>query len=303
MIYPHRKTVCHTPASPFQPHRKGRGNDGNESPTCRRRSRAKRSPSVMRIFFSVGEPSGDLARSQSRPRAPPPPSNAGMRRLRRTQNGRRRAACCRADLTELAVMWFLRAILYLPRFWQLVVPGRPRLSPSASGRSRLDRLSRLQLVDRPTGQGAQDSGVLLRGTADVGLGVLANPQDAASGRSRAVQIAVRGGMVPAARLFGDVHRPSVLRRTERPTAGSVVHREDATTRPAAGHDLAGISDAGSPGEPRRDFCRRCMRSMVAVPTSRFAIAAFNVRQAEHARQVVRPRDAARCECTWERQPS
>ncbi len=73
----------------------------------------------MKIFFSVGEPSGDLHGANL------------IRELRRvTPDGeyvgyggpRMAAAGCQlhADLTELAVMWFLRVLLNLPRFWRLV---------------------------------------------------------------------------------------------------------------------------------------------------------------------------------------
>ena len=73
----------------------------------------------MKIFFSVGEPSGDLhganlvrALQQSMPDIEcvgfggPRMDAAGVTLL--------------ADLTELAVMWFLHALLNLPRFWQLI---------------------------------------------------------------------------------------------------------------------------------------------------------------------------------------
>lgn len=72
----------------------------------------------MRVFFSVGEPSGDLhganlirALQQQSPGIQclgfggPRMADAGCELL--------------ADLTELAVMWFLRAIVNLPRFWAL----------------------------------------------------------------------------------------------------------------------------------------------------------------------------------------
>ncbi len=49
-------------------------------------------------------------------------------------------------------------------------PSRSLLSPSSPGCRRADRLSGLQLVDRPAGQGARHSGVLLRAAADLGLG-------------------------------------------------------------------------------------------------------------------------------------
>lgn len=73
----------------------------------------------LRIFFSAGEPSGDL-------------HGANLIRQLRQRDERVEAvgyggplmaeAGCRlhADLTSLAVMWFLRAILNIHRFWGLV---------------------------------------------------------------------------------------------------------------------------------------------------------------------------------------
>ena len=73
----------------------------------------------MRIFFSAGEPSGDL-------------HGANLIRQLRRQCGRieavgyggpqMAAAGCRlhADLTRLAVMWLLRALWNLPKFWVLL---------------------------------------------------------------------------------------------------------------------------------------------------------------------------------------
>lgn len=73
----------------------------------------------MRIFFSVGEPSGDLHGANL------------IRELRRRQpdcefvgygGPRMGAAGCELheDLTKLAVMWFVRVLLNIHRFWNLV---------------------------------------------------------------------------------------------------------------------------------------------------------------------------------------
>ncbi len=73
----------------------------------------------MRIFFSVGEPSGDLHGAnliRALQRKDPAVECVGY------GGPRMAAAGChlQEDLTQLAVMWFLRALLNLPRFWQLV---------------------------------------------------------------------------------------------------------------------------------------------------------------------------------------
>lgn len=73
----------------------------------------------MKVFFSVGEPSGDLHGANL------------IRELRRRRDDwelvgyggpRMAAAGCElhADLTKLAVMWFARVLLNLHRFWELL---------------------------------------------------------------------------------------------------------------------------------------------------------------------------------------
>jgi lipid-A-disaccharide synthase len=73
----------------------------------------------MKIFFSVGEPSGDLHGANL------------IRALRRERDGlelvgyggpEMEAAGCRLheDLTKLAVMWFLRVLLNIRTFWKLL---------------------------------------------------------------------------------------------------------------------------------------------------------------------------------------
>jgi hypothetical protein len=126
-----------------------------------------------RIFFSVGEPSGDLHGAnlirQLQARCP------GVEAV--GYGGPKMAAAgCRlhADLTALAVMWFGRALLNIEG------PRHPRL--------------------------------LLHAAANLGLGAVARQQDAAVRRPRALQPALRGAVVPGAGLQRHVRRPSVLRR-------------------------------------------------------------------------------------------
>ncbi len=94
----------------------------------------------MKIFFSAGEPSGDLhganlieAIRRQRPRFEP--MGFGGPRMA--------AAGCRLheDLTRMAVMWFARAILYLPWFIRLVV--------RADRVFRRDRPDAVVLIDYP----------------------------------------------------------------------------------------------------------------------------------------------------------
>ena len=104
----------------------------------------------------------------------------------------------------------------------------------------------LQLVDRPAGQGARHSRVLLRRAADLGLGRLADQEDAAVRRPRAVQAAVRGGLVSRARLQRDVRRPSVFRSAaRRDSSMRRSSQQQRSRRRAARGDPARLADAGS----------------------------------------------------------
>ncbi len=94
----------------------------------------------LTVFFSVGEPSGDLhganliaMLTQQRP---------GLRAVG-FGGPRMRAAGMEmlADLTELAVMWFVRAIVNLPKFW--------RLLRQADRYFRLERPDAVVLIDYP----------------------------------------------------------------------------------------------------------------------------------------------------------
>ena len=183
----------------------------------------------MKIFFSVGEPSGDLHGAnlirELRRRRPdcefvgyggPRMAAAGCDAARRPHQAGRDVVPARAAEHSQVLE---------PR-----QPGRPLLPPPSAGRGRADRLSRLQLVDRPAGQGPWHSGVLLRRAAAVGVGRLADQEDAAVRRSRAVQVAVRRGLVPRARLQRDVRRPSVFRSTADRAARCGVHRTAAGRR-------------------------------------------------------------------------
>ena len=123
----------------------------------------------MKIFFSAGEPSGDLHGAnlirQLRARRPDIECVGYGGPLMA-------AAGCElhADLTALAVMFLLRALLHLPKFLALAQPGRSLFSPSSARRRGAHRLSGIQLVDCAAGQGAWHSGVLFRAAADLGLG-------------------------------------------------------------------------------------------------------------------------------------
>jgi lipid-A-disaccharide synthase len=73
----------------------------------------------MKIFFSVGEPSGDLHGAnliRALHRLRPDVQCVGFGGPRMKQAG----CCLHADLTSLAVMWFLRALLNIGTFWRLI---------------------------------------------------------------------------------------------------------------------------------------------------------------------------------------
>ncbi len=168
-------------------------------------------PRPLTIFFSVGEPSGDLHGAnlirQLRQRCPgievvgyggPKMAEAGCR--------------LHADLTALAVMWFARVLINLHKFWGLV--------------SRADRYFRhhrpdaVVLIDYP----GMNWWIARRAKVH-GIPVFyyTPPQIWAWARWRVKKmrrlvdhvlcsLAVRGAMVSAARLQRHVRRPPVLRR-------------------------------------------------------------------------------------------
>ena len=175
----------------------------------------------IRIFFSAGEPSGDLHAANL------------IGQLRRRcaaieavgYGGPRMAAAgCRlhADLTRLAVMWFARAVANLPTFWDLA--------------SRADRYFRhhrpdaVVLVDYPgfnwwIARRAKVHGIPVFYYTPPQIWAWATwrvEENAAPGGSRSVQPAVRGGVVPPAGLQRHVRRPSLL-RPGAPTSGWTRH--------------------------------------------------------------------------------
>ena len=164
----------------------------------------------MKIFFSVGEPSGDLHGANL------------IRELRRRRpdcefvgyGGPRMAAAGCAlheDLTKLAVMWFARVLLNIHKFWNLA--------------SRADRYFRhhrpdaVVLIDYPgfnwwIARRAKAHGIPVFYYGVPQLWAWAGwrmREDAAVRRPRAVQAAVRRGLVSRARLQRHVRRPSVFR--------------------------------------------------------------------------------------------
>ncbi len=93
------------------------------------------------------------------------------------------------DLTQLAVMWIVEAVLNVDKFWKLL-----RRAEAYFAEERPDAVV---LIDYPgfnwwiaQSQEVRHSGLLLRRTSDVGLGWLADSETTPAGRSRALQIAV-----------------------------------------------------------------------------------------------------------------
>ena len=143
----------------------------------------------MRIFFSVGEPSGDLHGANL------------IRELRRRRadvefvgygGPRMAAAGCtlHEDLTKLAVMWFARVLVNIHKFWNLASRADRYFRHHRPDAVVLIDYPGFQLVDRAASQGARHSRVLLRRAAALGVGWLARAEDAPLCRPRAVQVAV-----------------------------------------------------------------------------------------------------------------
>ena len=144
------------------------------------------------IFFSAGEPSGDLhaanlirqLRRQCRGRR-------GGRLRRAANGGGRLPAARRSDRAGRDVVR-PRACRICHKFWGLVSRADRYFRHQRPDAVVLIDYPGLQLVDRAAGQGPRHSGLLLHAAADLGLGAVAGEEDAATGGPRAVQPAVRG---------------------------------------------------------------------------------------------------------------
>ena len=161
-------------------------------------------------------------------------------------------------------MWFLRVLVNLHKF--LALAGR------ADRYFRHHRPDAVVLIDYPgfnwwIARRAKAHGIpvfYLRAAADLGLGALADQEDAAVRRSRAVQPAVRSPLVRRARLQRHVRRPSLLRRAVRRSDWTKLSCGSTRPRPPAGDDPARLADAGGRAQPavfpargQADSRRRC----------------------------------------------
>ena len=236
----------------------------------------------MRIFFSVGEPSGDLHGAnliRALQAAHPDWEFVGY------GGPRMAAAGCRlhADLTQLAVMWITRVLVEPPQVHRPADARRPVLSRRAARRGRAHRLPGLQLVDRPPGQGPRHPRVLLRHAAGVGLGQPPRAEDAAVRRPRALQTAVRGtwfrergchATYVGHPYFDELRSQQLddefVRRMQRGAGPLVVILPGSRTQEV---------EANTAGVP----ASRRSRLSPACPTARFAVAAFKDSQAEAVR--------------------
>ena len=144
---------------------------------------------AMRIFFSVGEPSGDLHGSNL------------IRRFRKADptiqcvgfGGPKMAdADCdlHYDLTQKAVMFLTEVIGQLRFFFSLVDQADDYFSKNQIDAVVLIDYPGLQLVDRKKSQTARHPCILFWCPANVGLGSMASSQDAKVRRPRPVQVTV-----------------------------------------------------------------------------------------------------------------
>ena len=123
-------------------------------------------------------------------------------------------------LVNLAVMWFLNVFLNLVTFIRLIFMADRHFRDERPDAVVLVDYPGPALVDRPPRQGAGHPGLLLRSSADLGVGRLARQEGAEVRRPGLVQPAVRAGVVSRARRAdGGLRRSSVLRRAGGPAAG------------------------------------------------------------------------------------
>ena len=255
----------------------------------------------MKIFFSVGEPSGDLhaANLIRELRAPQPDVEAVG------YGGPQMAAAgCQlhADLTALAVMWFLRVLLNLHKFLDLA--------------SRADRYFRhhrpdaVVLIDYPgfnwwIARRAKAHGIpvfyyvppqiwawaswrvkKMRRFVDHVLCSL--PFEERWYRQRGCRATFVGHP-----YFDEVRRQQL--------DADFSPRRHGSRRPA-GYHSARLAHAGSDAQPGTRFCKRRRLVHAAVPQVRFAVASFKPHQAEFARQRRRRRPGCRVEVFVRRTP-
>ena len=257
----------------------------------------------LTIFFSVGEPSGDLHGAnlirQLQARCP------GVEAVGYGGPKMAAAGCqLHADLTALAVMWFARVLVNLHKFWDLV--------------SRADRYFRhhrpdaVVLIDYPgfnwwIARRAKAHGIpvfyytppqiwawaqwrvkKMRRFVDHVLCSLpfeerGSASTAATPRSSAIRSSTRSGGSSSTRQF----MAAASRRRRGPLVailpGSRTQEVDA--QPAV------VPQGGGAWSAQQ------------VPDVRFAMAAFKPHQAEMARQQVADAAACRSRSTWARRPS
>ena len=254
------------------------------------------------IFFSAGEPSGDLHGANL------------IRQLRRRSGteavgygGPKMAAagCQLARRPDGPGRDVVRPGAGQPA--QILGPGKPGrslFSPSPARCRGAGRLSGLQLVDRPAGEGPRHSGVLLHAAADLGLGAVAGEEDAAAGGPRAVQPAFRGGVAPTSAAA--TPRSWAIRISTKSAGSRSTRRFSAEQRPRPGPLVAIL-----PGSRTQEVTHnlqlvpeggRQVRAGGAA-RSRFAIAAFKPQQAEIARRARSAASGCRSRSTWARRPS
>ena len=238
----------------------------------------------MRIFFSVGEPSGDLHGANLIARAA-----ARQPTLECVGYGgpKMAAAGCRlhADLTQLAVMWLLRAVLNLPRFWQLVC--------RADRYFRHQRPDAVVLIDYP----GFNWWIARRAKVHkIPVFYYGAPQMWAWAPWRVhkmrrlvnhvlCKLPFEAELVPAARLSGDLCRPSLFRRAGRPAAGRTIPAAMCSSRDDRWSRSCPVP---APRRSRRTwqaFCKTARRIHCRCPEVHFAIAAFNSHQAELAGRI------------------
>ena len=134
----------------------------------------------LTVFFSVGEPSGDLHGANLIPAV----CSRGASNSRRSGYGgpEMEAAGCRlhADLTALAVMWFAPRPHQSAQVLGTALQRRPLFPHRPSGRCGADQLPGLQLVDRSCSEAIRHPRILLHSAANLGLGELAGEEDAAA---------------------------------------------------------------------------------------------------------------------------
>ena len=240
----------------------------------------------MRIFHLGGRAQRRSARRQPDSFAPRVVSRCPVSTALAARRWRQPAPNCCYPLVNLAVMWFLERLLQPDDVHSADLHGRSLFSRRKARRGGARRLSGPALVDRQPRQGAGHPGVLLRPSADLGMGRLAGEKV----RKYVDQVLCSLPFEPAwyhARGVSDAVYvgSSLLRRAERSASG----RGLSGGQSERAGSLVAILPGSRTQEVTRnlpDMVRAAAKLAQKRPGVRFAVACLHERHKTLAEEII-----------------